>query len=203
MLDLLWAIADAPRHTMAAKKAQSPAMEFLVESLKQDKKAVYGDLKAEADKKGLAVFPIMFGRAQALLGIVKSAKRGQGKAAKAKTVATQGTEKPIKPGTAKRGRPSNSASKSGQIRELLGSGMSAAEIAAKVGCTPALVYNVKASGKTATKRGPGRPPKAAASTDFRGGLDGIILAVKNSEQQRAQLRSALEKIQAIIASVLA
>ena len=72
---------------MAAKKT-SPTMEFLVEELKKNRKAVYADLKAKADAKKLAIFPIMFGRAQALLGIVKSAKRGQGKAAKAK--ATEG-----------------------------------------------------------------------------------------------------------------
>ena len=60
---------------MSSQKTQSPAMEFLVDSLKRNPKASYADLKAKADEKKLPVFPIMFGRAQALLGIVKSAKR--------------------------------------------------------------------------------------------------------------------------------
>jgi hypothetical protein len=98
---------------MTASKPQSPAMEFLVEALRKDRKAIYADLKAKADEKKLKLFPIMFGRAQALLGIVKSAKRGQGKAAKAKAAKATG----------KRGRPISSTSKSARVRELLGTGM--------------------------------------------------------------------------------
>jgi len=108
----------------------------------------------------------------------------------------------------KRGRQPDASSKSGQIRELLGSGMSVGEIAKKVGCTPALVYNVKArmSGGV-KKRGPGRPPKAkAASGGSSGGsfagLAGLLDAVKGTERERAQLRAALEKIQAVITEAL-
>ena len=61
---------------MAPKKPQSPAMAFLVAALKRNRKAAYRDIKAAADKKKLKLFPIIFGRAQAMLGIVKSAKRG-------------------------------------------------------------------------------------------------------------------------------
>lgn len=68
---------------MATKKS-NPAMDFLVAELKKNRKAAYADIKAKADKKKLPLYPIMYGRAQALLGIVKSAKRGQGKAAKAR-----------------------------------------------------------------------------------------------------------------------
>lgn len=59
-------------------------MEFLVESLKNDRNAVYADVAAAAAKKRLKVYPIMWGRAKALLGYVKVAPRGKGKAAKAK-----------------------------------------------------------------------------------------------------------------------
>lgn len=107
----------------------------------------------------------------------------------------------------KRGRQPDASSKSGQIRELLKTDMTVGEIAKKIGCTPALVYNVKArmSGGGRKKRGPGRPPKAqgkasaAASFD---GLAGILDAVKGAERERAQLRTALEKIQAVIADAL-
>jgi transposase-like protein len=168
-------------------------MEFLVESLKKDKTASYADLKAKADEKKLEIYPIMFGRAQALLGIVKSAKRGQGKAAKAKAAkAPSGA-----------GRPLEADSKSGQIRAMLATGAGVAEIAEKVGCTPALVYNVKARMGGAPKRGPGRPPKAkAAPAVALNSIEGIVAAVKGAEQQRSRLRSALEKIQAVLADAL-
>lgn len=166
-------------------------MEFLVDSLKKNPKAVYADLKAKADEKKLKLFPIMFGRAQALLGIVKSAKRGTGKAAKASA--------------AKRGRKPDANSKSAQVRALLATGMAAADIAKKVGCSTPLVYTIKASmkrGGGGAKRGPGRPPKAASSPSFDG-LSGILAAVKQSENERAHLRAALERIQAVIADALA
>lgn len=83
--------------------------------------------------------------------------------------------------------------------------MSVGEIAKKVGCTPALVYNVKArmSGGV-RKRGPGRPPKAkpVAASGTLAGLSGLLDAVKGTERERAQLRMALEKIQAVIAEAL-
>jgi transposase len=106
----------------------------------------------------------------------------------------------------RRGRQPDANSKSGKIRELLGTGMSASDIAKKLGCTPALVYNVKArlaggGGSGAKRRGPGRPAKAAASNLT--GLDGILDAVKNSEKDRSRMRAALEKIQAVIADALA
>ncbi len=104
----------------------------------------------------------------------------------------------------KRGRQPDANSKSGQIRELLKTGMSAGDIAKKLGCTPALVYNVKArlSGG-AKKRGPGRPPKAASAPASHDGLAGILEAVKGSENERLRLRAALEKIQAVLSAALA
>ena len=77
---------------MAAKKP-SPGMDFILRSLEKNKKASYGDIAAAAGKKRLKIYPIMFGRAQAMLGIVKQAKRGQGKAAKAKKAAAAGRPK--------------------------------------------------------------------------------------------------------------
>jgi len=68
---------------MAAKK-KSPGFEFIIAALKKNRKAAYQDISAAAAKKKLKVFPVMFGRAQTMLGIVKAAKRGSGKVAKAK-----------------------------------------------------------------------------------------------------------------------
>lgn len=68
---------------MAAKK-KSPGFEFIITALKKNRKANYQDISAAAAQKKLKVFPVMFGRAQMILGIVKAAKRGTGKVAKAK-----------------------------------------------------------------------------------------------------------------------
>ena len=108
-----------------------------------------------------------------------------------------------------RGRKVDPNSKSGQIRALLATGMSVGDIAKKIGCTPALAYNVKAKMNGPKKRGPGRPakattmaPKAKATTLASSGLDGILAAVKGAEQQRVKMRAALEKISTVLAGVL-
>lgn len=108
----------------------------------------------------------------------------------------------------KRGRQPDASSKSGQIRTLLGTGMSASDISKKLGCTPALVYNVKARmGGGTKKRGPGRPPKAKASSApsmaSMDGLAGILSAVQGAERERVKLRGALEKIQTVLRDVMA
>ena len=173
-------------------------MEFLVSALKANRKAAYADIKAKADEKKLKLFPIMFGRAKLLLGIVKAAKRGTGKFARASAAKRAGGASPAKRG---RGRPpGGGASKSGQVRTLLATGMSAADIAAKVGCTTALVYNIKSKGGSAAKRGPGQPRNvAAAGVD---GIAGIVAMVQSGERERGKMREALERVQTVIAAAL-
>jgi hypothetical protein len=109
----------------------------------------------------------------------------------------------------KRGRQPDANSTSGKIRELLKTDMSVGDIAKKLGCTPALVYNVKAraAGGGKKKRGPGRPAKAKATASSGGanldGIAGILDAVKAAERERTQMRAALEKIGTILSDVLA
>lgn len=88
----------------------------------------------------------------------------------------------------------DATSKSGQIRALLTTGLTVADIAKKVGCTPALVYNVKARVEKPAKRGPGRPRKAEAPA-MAGfdGIAGIVAAVQASERERAKLQAALQR----------
>lgn len=75
---------------MAAKKKSSPAMEFVVDYLKRKRDASFADIRDAAAKKRLKIYPIVYGRAQALLGIVKSAPRGSGKQAQARARAAAG-----------------------------------------------------------------------------------------------------------------
>src|SRR5262245_20891157 len=69
---------------MSSKK-NTEGLAFIVESLKKNKSALYADIREAASKKGLTIWPVMYGRAQALLGHVKVAKRGTGKFARANT----------------------------------------------------------------------------------------------------------------------
>ena len=186
---------------MAAKKTAA-GFDFLVQALRSDKGALYSDLKDKADKRGLTVYPVMFGRAKAMLGLVKTAKRGEGKTAQA-----AGT------GSGARGRPRDGSSKSGQIRDLLKSGLSTAEIAKQVGCSVNLVYAVKAASKRGPgrppmsagpgrppmiKRGPGRPPKSASASAIGGSIDAVISALREGDRERDRFRRAVEQIRAIL-----
>lgn len=67
-----------------ADKKTNPAMSLIVESLRNDRNVAYKEVAAAAAKKKLEIYPVMFGRAKALLGYVKVAPRGQGKMAKAR-----------------------------------------------------------------------------------------------------------------------
>ena len=63
-----------PIEPMAAKKPNTEGLQFLVEGLKKNKDAVYADLRAAAEKKGLTVYPIMFGRAKLTTAKIEAAR---------------------------------------------------------------------------------------------------------------------------------
>ena len=88
---------------MAAKKKTAKGYEFLVAELKKHKNAVYADLAAKAEKKGFTVYPVMFGRAKASLGLVATKKRRKKKASK------RGPGRPRKVGRRGPGRPRKSS----------------------------------------------------------------------------------------------
>ncbi len=105
---------------MAAKN-QSP-MDFIVAALEKNKDAAYADVRAAAEKTGLTIYPIMYGRAKAMLGLVPVAKRGTGKYAK-KTRAARGKASAPAPrpvGAKRRGRPPKSATTSARLDSLQG-----------------------------------------------------------------------------------
>lgn len=65
---------------MAARKA-SPAYELALRMLEKNKDVSYADVRAAAQKKGLSIFPIVYGRAKKALGLVdtSAAKKKVGK----------------------------------------------------------------------------------------------------------------------------
>jgi len=68
-------------------------MQLVVEQLRKNKKASFADIKAAAQRKRLKLYPITYGRAKALLGLVPSAKRGEGKAARASAASGRGMKR--------------------------------------------------------------------------------------------------------------
>ena len=77
-------------NTMPRRKAaaggkgdkSSSSMGFLLDFMKSHPKAVYGDAHQAALRAGHKIFPIMWGRAQVMLGRVKAKARGTAKAAR-------------------------------------------------------------------------------------------------------------------------
>lgn len=66
-------------------------MQFVLDYLKKKPKAAYAEVKEAAAKKRLKIFPIMYGRAQTLLGHIPMSPRGKGKAARKKKAAARKT----------------------------------------------------------------------------------------------------------------
>ena len=97
---------------MVVKKKPDTAKgyELIIGELKKNKKVSYATIKAAADKKKLTVYPIMYGRAQRQLGLVK---------AKKKAPARRGPGRPRKIGRRGPGRPRKAASPLDAITALL------------------------------------------------------------------------------------
>ncbi len=79
------------------------AMDALVAYMKGHPQAVYADAQAALAKQGHKIFPIMWGRAQVMLGRVKAKKRGAKKAAVKTTAAV--APAPVPAGKRGPGRP--------------------------------------------------------------------------------------------------
>ncbi len=101
---------------MASKKKQS-TMDALVAYMKKHPKAVFADARDALGKNGHKIYPIMWGRAQVLLGRVKAKKRGAAKkkaAAATRAPAAKKAATRKKPGR-KPGRRAASGASGGEI----------------------------------------------------------------------------------------
>jgi hypothetical protein len=169
---------------MAAKK-NSSAMEFIVAALKSNPSVSYKEVAAAAAESKLTVFPIMYGRAQKMLGLAKGAVAGKSGAAKAPK-APKGPKVP-KAKAAKAKGSKAKGSKAGR---------------------PKSTAPVAVAEAAPVKRGRGRPRKnplpvtVSKASVKAGSLEGIVAAVKSADQARARYMAAIEKIQAILADAL-
>lgn len=161
---------------MAAKK-NSSAMEFIVAALKSNPGVSYKEVAAAAAESKLTVFPIMYGRAQKMLGLAKGAAAGKSKAAKASKAPKAPKAKPAKAKGSKVGRPKGKAS------------------AAVAEAAP-----VK-RGRGRPRKNP-LPVTVSKASIKAGSMEGIVAAVKSADLARARYMAAIEKIQAIIAGAL-
>ena len=81
----------------APEKSKSPEMQLIVDAMTKNRHVTFAEVRDAAKAKGMTVYPISYGRAQLMLGIVKK------KPKKAKAKATvQPTDAPVKRGP---GRP--------------------------------------------------------------------------------------------------
>lgn len=111
-----------------AKKPSSPSMAFAVAQLEKNPRIAFGDLKAAADKKGLSVLPIIYGRAKKALGLQRRStiKPGRRVAGRSPLPAPVSGAAALTPGTPaprpRRGRPPKSAasvSLDGSLSQLM------------------------------------------------------------------------------------
>ena len=70
---------------MAAKK-QLP-FDFIVEQLEKNNDATYAEIRSAAERRGLQIYPINYGRAKLMLGLVEGKPVGRKKGSKARQVA--------------------------------------------------------------------------------------------------------------------
>lgn len=86
-----------------ADKPANPGFEFTVDYLKKSAGASFAEVRDAAAKRKMVIYPIMYGRVQALLGIVKAKPRGARKAAKAAAAAAVAVAAPTLGAPVKRG----------------------------------------------------------------------------------------------------
>jgi len=77
-----------------ARGAKASPMDFMLNYMKKSPEAPYRDVAAAAKKAGHSVYPIMFGRAQVLLGIRKAKPRGAKKSTAAASTSARRGRKP-------------------------------------------------------------------------------------------------------------
>lgn len=105
---------------MAAKKSSSDAMEFILSQLRKNPKAEYKTIREGATKKGYTIYPIMYGRAKSLLGLVEVAPRGSKKKKKKAAKKRAATRRSAGAAATARRRRAGAPSPIDSLQEMIG-----------------------------------------------------------------------------------
>ena len=99
----------------AAAKPKKPApFDLIVAALRRNPKAVYANIRDAAARKRLTIYPVMFGRAKLLLGLVKAKPKKKAKVSK------RGPGRPPKTGAKRRvGRPRKTSTAGGALENIV------------------------------------------------------------------------------------
>jgi hypothetical protein len=174
-------------------KNKSESFDFVVGLLEQNPEISYAEVAKAASEKGFKIYPIVYGRAKAKLGLVPTAPRGTGAAARAK-------QKKL---NEEREADSHEDSDdddfgSRPIVSPFARPAPAPQPAPPRPFAPAPASPSFGSSPQPRRDGPAQP----AINPMLGGIESVISHVKASEAQRERFRQALVKIQAILEEAL-
>lgn len=174
-------------------KNKSESFDFIVELLEQNPEISYAEVAEAASAKGFKIYPIVYGRAKAKLGLVPTAPRGTGAAARAKQKKLN-EEREVD--THEDSDDDDFGSR--PIVSPFARPTPAPQPAPARPFAPAPASPSFGSSPQPRRDGPAQP----ATNPMLGGIESVISHVKASEAQRERFRQALVKIQAILEEAL-
>jgi hypothetical protein len=158
--------------TNPERKKQS-AIEFAKEKLGLNPEASYAEIKAQARFEGIPIFPVVYGRAKALLGLVPTAPYGSKSKAR-KQAALEKAEKAAEEARAK---------------------------AAEAAVEKAAVTTTHGNGNGESTRA-NRARAAASRDDAATGLESMIEDLRTAVKERDRYHAVLQKITDLIRAEL-
>jgi hypothetical protein len=168
--------------TNPERKKQS-AIEFAKEKLNLNPEASYADIKAQAKFEGIPIFPVVYGRAKALLGLVPTAPYGSKSKAR-KQAALEKAEL-----AAQEARAAKAAAAAAAVAPNAGT--------PNAGTPNAGTPNAGTNGNGNGNGGSSRTSRAKA-LDPAAGLEAMIEDLRTAVQERDRYRAVLEKITEMI-----
>jgi hypothetical protein len=173
--------------TNPERKKQS-AIEFAKEKLNLNPEASYADIKAQAKFEGIPIFPVVYGRAKALLGLVPTAPYGSKSKAR-KQAALEKAEL-----AAQEDRAAKAAAAAAAASTAAGTPNAGTTNA---GTTNAGTTDAGTNGNGNGNGGSSRTSRAKA-LDPAAGLEAMIEDLRTAVQERDRYRAVLEKITEMI-----
>lgn len=201
---------------------KSPAMEFAVAALRENPESSFRDLRAKAEASGFELYPIVFGRAKALLGLVATKPRAEPATRADAPVAEQPEATPLRGTSSRPGRRPGPALEfvlaqlqqkpDATPRELKAAGAAqgfaigpqhVARARERLGI---VAVRGRPTGRVKPTNGkpvesPATPPPRAArarADTMSIGLDSLVGSIRELQAERDRMRGALERIAEIV-----